>query len=380
MGRVERTDLWVVVERALSAPVRDVGSVAREPIGYDSFLAGRSLTRIRGTAVVKGTALVNDRRRDWSVIEKVTDRPGVASEYLYDNGRRELCAYRSGLLTEAIPGFAAATAYATTQRDDGSLVLHLEDLADASASAWTAATYLDAARHLGRFGGRWLGCSPEHAWLFQGWIERHSQPLSLDEGRRLVGERMTDVPPLLLGVSLDEALRLLDDQQLFRSNLERLPQTLCHHDAVGANLFSRNGQGERETLAIDWEMLGPGAVGADLASLLFASVRRGDLSVDWLTELAPRAVETYRSGLADMGASVDSRTVHLGFVNAVALRWALLRDVLVAATTPDRVGFYRGSAPDESSQHAMEQLVGLTHFLIDAARAARGESPGFARH
>src|SRR5688572_26251442 len=113
-------DLTSVVEKAISLPVRSLEEVRREPLAYDAFLAGRSLTRVSGVAIVRAG------RVPWSLIEKVTEPPGVASEYQYDNGMRELLAYRSGLLTEQVPGFAAATAYATAELDDGTLVLRLE--------------------------------------------------------------------------------------------------------------------------------------------------------------------------------------------------------------------------------------------------------------
>ena len=36
-----------------------------------------------------GVALVDAERIPWSLIEKVTERPGVASEFQYDNGMRD---------------------------------------------------------------------------------------------------------------------------------------------------------------------------------------------------------------------------------------------------------------------------------------------------
>lgn len=354
-------DLESVVERAISLPVTSLVEVRREPLAYDTFLAGRSITRVTGVAVVGAD------RVPWSVIEKVTERPGVASEYQYDNGRRELLAYRSGLLDEEVPGFAAATAYGTAELDDGTLVLRLEDLAGAT-SEWSAESFLDAARHLGRFAGRWLGRVPDHAWLFRDWIDRHSQPESLAEGTRIVREHLAEAS---LGQrAVADGPRLLADQPRFRAALERLPQTLCHHDAVKANLFTRLRDGVRETVAIDWEMVGPGTVGADLVSLLFSSVRRGDMASSWLPGLTPRALTAYGAGLADMGAAIHPAEIRLGFSAAIALRWSLLRDVVAARTTPGAQVF-RGSALAESPETALDELVALTGYLLDTAEVAR---------
>ncbi len=319
-------------------------------------------------------ALVGAERIPWSVIEKVTERPGVASEYQYDNGMRELLAYRSGLLAEEVPGFAAAKAYATDELDDGTLVLRLEDLA-AGFVEWSAETFVDAARHLGRFAGRWLGRVPDHTWPFREWIDRHSQPQAFAEGSRIVIEH---VGAAGLGQrAVDDGARLLTDQPRFRAALERLPQTLCHHDAVKANLFSRERDGVAETVAIDWEMVGPGTVGADLASLLFSSVRRGDMAASWLTDLTPRALAAYGAGLADMSAPVDPAEIRLGFSAAIALRWSLLREVGVARTTPGAQVF-RGSAMAESPASALSVLIALTGYLLETAEVARtlGDASG----
>ncbi len=354
-------NLTSLVESAIRLPVENLVEVHREPLAYDAFLAGRSLTRVSGVAIVRAG------RVPWSLIEKVTEPPGVASEYQYDNGMRELLAYRSGILAEQVPGFAAATAYATAELDDGTLVLRLEDLAGADV-AWSAETFMGAARHLGRFAGRWLGRVPEHAWLFREWIHRHSQPQALAEGTRIVLEHLGDAG--LGRPAVEDGARLLADQPRFRAALERLPQTLCHHDAVKANLFTRLRDGVPETVAIDWEMVGPGTVGADLASLLFSSVRRGDMASSWLPDLTPRALTAYGAGLADMGAPIDPETIRLGFSAAIALRWSLLRDVVVARTTPGAMVF-RGSAMAESPETALDELIALTGYLLETAEVAR---------
>jgi aminoglycoside phosphotransferase (APT) family kinase protein len=138
--------------------------------------------------------------------------------------------------------------------------------------------------------------------------------------------------------------------------------TLCHHDAVAANLFVRDG----ETVAIDWEMLGIGPIGTDLASLLFSSVRRGDLAVAAYPELEPLAMEAYLAGMRDMSARVDPAMVRLGFNAAIALRWSLARDVVAALV--DGTDVHRGSAPDEPPERALDELIGLTGILFEAAR------------
>lgn len=340
---------------AVGSVVTGVGDIERIPLDYDTFLAGRSLTRINGTATVDGTTV------PWSVIEKVTEGPGVASAYLYDNGLREFRAYESGILADLAPGLSAPAAYRCEEAADGTLTLWLEDLG--SRQRWTSDRYLVAARHLGRLAGRWLDGTPDQPWLFREWIDRHSQPGAMAKGLEVLraGQGRAEVQQRI-GFDVAEVIRMVQEQRRYRALLESLPMTLCHHDAVAANLFARDG----ETVAIDWEMLGIGPIGTDLASLLFSSVRRGDLAVAAYPELEPPAMEAYLAGMRDMSARVDPAMVRLGFNAAIALRWSLARDVVAALV--DGTDVHRGSAPDEPPEQALDELIGLTGILFEAAR------------
>ncbi len=79
---------------------------------------------------------------------------------------------------------------------------------------------------------------------------------------------------------------MLEDQPRFIADLARLPQTLCHHDAARSNLIAgRPAHGGTQIMAIDWESTGSGAVGAEIATLVSASLRKGDLPADHASEL-----------------------------------------------------------------------------------------------
>ncbi|MDQ0744691.1 hypothetical protein QFZ62_001999 [Clavibacter sp. B3I6] len=247
-------------------PVAALEGVRREPLEYDAFLAHRSVTRIRGVAVT-----ADGTRRPWSLVEKRTEGPALAVPYLVANGARELAAYRSGLLDALPSGIRAPRAHGTAQDADGGVTLWIEEVQHRGPRPLDRAALLDAAEALGALGGRWLGRPPADPWLFPGWIDRHAQPEAAAAGARILaapGPRAR----ALLGDRIPAAARLLASQDRVRAVLEGLPRTLCHHDATGANVFAA-GDG---IVLIDWESMGPGPVGADLASLLFSSVRRGD--------------------------------------------------------------------------------------------------------
>ena len=362
MTEETQLDVTRAVGRLLGDAVTDVVEVRRDPLDYDAFLAGRTLARLSGTAGVDGRTLT------WSLIEKRTEGPALASAYQYDNGAREFAAYRSGLLTDLAPGLRAPALLGAKEEEDGALTLWIEDAGP--RAPLSEDDIVRASRHLGRFAGRWLGRVPAHPWLFRGWIDRHSQPHAIADGLAVV--RAAQWGPDIearIGGRLDEAARLIESQDEIGAVLEGLPQTLCHHDAVAANVFAGMRKGEPETVLIDWESVGPGSIGADLASLLFASPRRGDFSAGLLPALMPDALDAYEQGIAEMGASVAPADVRLGLHASLSLRWTLVRDIVLILEGGGVAR--RGSAPHETSDDALEELLALVPLLLDSAVETR---------
>ena len=352
-------DVTAALQRAVSEAVgrhvTAVTDVRREPLDYDAFLAHRVVTRLRGSAIVDGAPV------PWSLIEKRTDAPAWASPYLLDNSRRELEAYSSGLLDAIAPGIRAPRPYGTLLEPGGRITLWLEEIHHEGPRPLDAQSILTAAHNLGGLGGRWFGRDLAEPWFFTGWIDRHTQVGAVGQGLATVRRRHRQALDRL-GDRLGFTERLILGQPRLRRILELLPQTLCHHDAVGANVFST---ADGETVLIDWESVGPGTVGADLASLLFASVRRGDASASVVAPLLDDALHAYADGLWADGASIGFDDVRRGFDAAVALRWKLAVDV--AACIERGEAPRRGSLPDEAPETATEELILLVDLLLDSA-------------
>lgn len=292
--------LEAAVADMVGAAVVELQDVIASDLVYDAFLAHRDLRRVSGIAVTA------EGRLPWSLIEKTTAGPALASAYLVDNGRRELAAYRSGLLAELPTGVRAPTLHGVDERPDGQIVLRLEDVRQDREGATGQGSIVGVARDLGRLSGTWLGRQTEEDWMFRGWIERHAQPGAQAAGR----EALTRAHPAALdrlGSRLDLGVRLIDAQPRIAALLSSLPQTICHHDAVGANVL----RGDGVTVLIDWESVGPGAVGADLASLLFSSARRGDCSARLVARCFGAAVMAYADGIGQTGADIDFSFVRL---------------------------------------------------------------------
>jgi hypothetical protein len=136
-----------------------------------------------------------------------------------------------------------------------------------------------------------------------GWAEHHSVPAKIPEAvahiRMLAADaRVRRAFP----VPVAEMERLLLDQSMFVAFLDRLPRTLCHHDAAQANLFALQREGGAiETVAIDWESIGHGALGAEIATLVFGTIRRGDFPAEQAANLDHEVFTGYLQGLRDAG-------------------------------------------------------------------------------
>ena len=169
MRVVARDTLEAAVGDVIGGDVVELQNVTTTDLDYDAFLPHRDVRRITGSAVSP------TGRLPWSVIEKRTGGPSVAAAYLVDNGRRELAAYRSGLLADLPAGLRAPALHGVSERSDGQIVLWLEDISQDSEGAMTQGSILGVARDLGRLAGTWF-VRPSEPWFFRGWIERHAQP------------------------------------------------------------------------------------------------------------------------------------------------------------------------------------------------------------
>jgi hypothetical protein len=147
--------------------------------------------------------------------------------------------------------------------------------------------------------------------------------------------------------------------------LESLPHSICHHDAVGANVFRTS----PATVLIDWESVGPGTVGADLASLLL-SPRRGDASIHDITSVFDDAVQAYIDGFRDQAPTVSPAQIRQGVDAAIALRWKLAVDVVAGLASGEPP--LRGSLPDESPETALDELIELVGVLLASAGRTLG--------
>lgn len=125
-----------------------------------------------------------------------------------------------------------------------------------------------------------------------------------------------------------------------------------------------------ETVALDWENIGLGSVGAEIATLVFGTMRRCEFDAERAAELTQVVFAGCVAGLREAGWQGHVEHVRLGYTAAVALRWTLLARtlrVLVEGAPLLRTSQGRRLSSDQVAR----QWVRLSEFLLDRAHEAR---------
>jgi Phosphotransferase enzyme family len=126
------------------------------------------------------------------------------------------------------------------------------------------------------------------------------------------------------------------ERETFLSVLDRLPQTICHHDAFRRNLFAqRRADGEEQTVAIDWAFAGIGALGAELTPLVQGSLGFFEVRDCAPRELTEATLTAYVTGMREAGWGGDERLVRLGFLATAALLYTVGTTGLTMAMVAD---------------------------------------------
>jgi hypothetical protein len=426
---VESHQLVDVVQRIVGTRVDQVHEWRSTPLtgGHTDArvyrLAGQAWPRYSPAGGGSG-----GRALPWSVVLKERAAPSPAApsadERAPDYWRRETAAYESGLLStlDAVPGGLVAARCFLVEEQAHGVRLWLEDLGAVDAHAgieWPPAWFGAAARCLGRFNAAFAGprSFPAFAWLspgfLPGWLaflgrstldtidrEPWQHPL---KDMAMLGDVVQGVlqrPDTWAPASLRRAypspvaprlLRLWTERDRLLERLARLPQALAHGDAKQHNLFARPtivptsrtapsrgaggvqrrpaGQDDEEAaqvVAIDWDFVGPQAVGEDAGHLLGNAIMHAQHSEE------PRRLDDaifrgYLAGLRASGWSGDERGVRFAYTAHAALFAAFEAGCDPVALTDER--FRRWRFPDSADS------AGTLDVPATAATAAPTATP-----
>jgi hypothetical protein len=368
LAGIDQATLTPLVKKALSSETVEVIHWEREQLHGGAGL---------GTAIYRfaGQGRDQEHKVPWSLILKTLcpagDNTHVSACNYY---KREADAYRSGWLENLPGGLAAPRSFGVVEHPDGTCWIWLEDLTDAIGSHWPLAHYGVVARHAGQFNGAYLVDRPlpSGPWLTSGWLRHYieqsapAMPLLRDSLDHPLIRR--EFP----GDASDRFFRLWEERDLFLDALDRLPQTLCHLDVFRRNLFARKtAQGDYQTVALDWDRVGLGAIGEELVPLVLASIAFREVDLAQAQALEKIVFEGYLEGLHQAGWRGDLRQVRLGYT-AASLRYRLgdWGTILAIILDESQHGWYQqvfGHSIEEGSDH-WAQVGSLVDSLTDEAR------------
>ena len=240
----------------------------------------------------------------------------------YGYWQRECLAYQSGLLAKLPSGLSAPRYFGTIEVAPYEYWIWMEDMGAEMDEPWPMEAFGRAARNLGRFNGAYLIGTPipSFAWLSTGRVHN-----MLDLAAPVVEtlEERLDHPVVWRWVGdgrLARVQQLWAQRNTLLSGLNVLPRSLCHHDAFCRNLLLRSGaDGEEDLIAIDWAMIGTGAVGEEMAPLVCAALTFLDVDAADAWELDGIVFDGYLAGLSETGWRGDPHLVRFGYTATAAL-------------------------------------------------------------
>lgn len=319
-----------VARAVLGDPVATLLDWDEEPLGggltAEVGISGGVL-RVRGHARSLGQPV------SWSAVKKLVRPTPIAfgggmiprdDPHGFEYWRREPDAYRDGLLDELGPRLSAPRCFGV-HGDDSGMAIWLEDVEDDGPDTWDLDDYREAARALGAWNGAYLVDRPLPE---RPWFTRSRIPDWLEMGAAGI-EAMASVSRTgLVRAWLDDAtVRRVQAMWAIRDRLiairDGMPRTLCHHDATRRNLAFRANDGERTVVAIDWQFLGSGHLGDEIAAMVTATLQFLDVPVNDARAFGEEVLTGYVDGLGEAGWTGPRSLVELGFKASSALLMGL---------------------------------------------------------
>ncbi|MEU2608413.1 phosphotransferase [Streptomyces albus] len=344
-------------------------------VGISEFAHGQRI------GVTAGVARI--RAGDRSAVVKVISPGGGPRVWRgshdpasYRYWRREADVYEAGLphgYTAA--GVEQPELLGLFERADGRLSMWLRDVDGLSGEHWSVGRTGQHAARLGHAQGR---CAVDDSWTeggvpwSRGMLREYldtPEATSADIDWNLLHESRLWETPLMHrhfgGPLRDEVLRLCDERYAFVELGERLPQTLCHHDAWPRNFLDDDGE---HTIGVDWAFAGHGWIGADIGNYV------SDTALDLLrpSEELPaldRVVfDEFCAGLEKGGWHGDRRAVRLGMC-LMAAKWSWLVPVMLKRAAEDFEHTVYGSQRVEADRLYAERSQVFRMLVAWAAEA-----------
>lgn len=284
---------------------------------------------------VSGSFRRQGRKRRWHLLVKCLRRPpDLRSAHGWD---REILACERlwpRLLSATsirIPKFLG-----TDRTSANSARLWLEYVEGKPAAAWSLSDWRSLAAGLALLQA---GFVEDGGILSESWLNRDDLRcwIEVDRARlfpvRISSARRRAVAPFVSPDILSAVMKIWRRRHRILKRLDELPQTLCHNDVWAGNVLYESGirlGACRRPVLLDWQLVGPGPVGGDLAFAIAASTWLMLLPLSKIEKLERTLISGYLAGLTRAGRADLTPTTREVFVLTAALRYTLMLPQLLA--------------------------------------------------
>lgn len=326
-----------------------------------------------------GVGINDSDPQPWSIILKEIAPPPSQNTPNRDEKHwaywpRESLLYQAGIPQSISGPLRAPRCLAVMQPTPDLHWIWLEDLQDIYQGQWPLERYALAAYHLGQFNGSYIAAGkakPEAPWLTDIGLRSRSAT-AVANFEKLRNPEIWQNPYLKRAFPqpiLPELERLTAERERFLAAVAQLPQTFCHADAWQGNMMAVKENGTDVTVIFDWALSGYGAVGEEIANLVWSALLEFKLDMAQAQELESAIFGSYCQGLADAGAAIAATSVHIGYLTRSVLVFGLEPEAVEHAQNPDKTAVeqYYGWP----IERMIAQTAQVTYLLLNRANELR---------
>ena len=273
----------------------------------------------------------------WSVILKIQRQWARGGDP--ESWKREMMLYQSDLFDVLPETLAVPHCFEIIQKNQTEIWYWLEIVAGKSDTQMSLEDYCAAARHLAHFQGQYLvGQSlPSYPWFStRRWLTNTVSNWGTGAIPWLQSNRRPAQSDSIFSSDIIEGIiQLWYRRDQFLDVIDSLPRTVCHRDYNAGNLFVRGEDTDQQTVVIDWDCVGIGAMGEDIADMIGEALVFYEFDVAQAEALKEAVLSHYYTGLQEAGWQGEQALLRLSYAAHSPLQWCF-RVICRAQNTNDQ--------------------------------------------
>jgi hypothetical protein len=360
---IDHATLTSIVRRQQQSPDFEVLEWAVTTLSNRGGNVPEGVLRVRGRGYDAGG------ERSWELALKIIPQPpqDLAPDSL-SYAAREWLAYESGVL-QRLPGPVVAPRCYGVSHVPGATWLWTEILTDIAGERWALDDYVFAADQLGRFNAACAlaGVPSDAPWMARQHVQHWMNVFEFAPAWQ--DSRVRAVFPAALQPHVE---RLWADRNSLLDAAGLLPQAFSHFDYKRDNLFLRDrATGQREVVAVDWEICGMGPLGGDLALLIGLSSWQHSWAPGRIGELAATVYPAYIQGMRAAGWHGDEAQIRLAYTTWLATHVGLIIPSCIAWALDGATEYDTQRLFGHPPAALPEGWVNVCAYALDCADEAR---------